>query len=549
MKLECHCLPALPPLAWLCELRHGQETACLLHGRDVEFGESFFHDGAWCGPFAEGGFADLPNFGSGARTDARGITFHPPDHVLEGLFLITEETDEGRRLCISNSLAFLLARTGNEIDRSRIDYLPLFARSLAGIGQHSLPLPIAGGKTVTHHFYHALRIAPDLIPHTVIKHRHEDFHDYESFIAMYRRHAKALFANAADPARKRCYRPLSTLSTGYDSTALTAIVAPVGCRRAFSFGESRPRGGVVEHDGGEEIGRAMGIEVIMLDRLAYRAADDMPELETMGVGNEMSSARHLLRGSVFLSGYFSGALWDIHFADINDELRAADGGHTMGEMRLHNGYVHAPFGFVAGRQLQQLNEIGLSEDMKPWRLFTDYDRPISRRVVEEAGVPRTAFGQKKKAAGVFYRFEGLRETMAPRSYADYMAFHEAHAPGTGALARRLNALRYRLWDLNHRAQEKLMRITHKKWPFRVRIPLLFPQVPRISEASLLFPWAVSRMTERYRAHLAGSGLLPAGKRASMAACPGQERKPHVASVSDRSLLLAHTERLEDFHCT
>jgi hypothetical protein len=33
--------------------------------------------------------------------------------------------------------------------------------------------------------------------------------------------------------------------------------------------------------------------------------------------------------------------------------------------------------------------------MIPWRLNNSYDRPIPRRIAEEAGVPRHLFGQKK----------------------------------------------------------------------------------------------------------------------------------------------------------
>ena len=36
--------------------------------------------------------------------------------------------------------------------------------------------------------------------------------------------------------------------------------------------------------------------------------------------------------------------------------------------------------------------------MEPWRVHTNYDRPIPRRIAEEAGVPRELFGNKKRAA-------------------------------------------------------------------------------------------------------------------------------------------------------
>ena len=34
--------------------------------------------------------------------------------------------------------------------------------------------------------------------------------------------------------------------------------------------------------------------------------------------------------------------------------------------------------------------------MKPWSVAKSYDRPIARRIAEEAGVPRHLFGQVKK---------------------------------------------------------------------------------------------------------------------------------------------------------
>ena len=40
--------------------------------------------------------------------------------------------------------------------------------------------------------------------------------------------------------------------------------------------------------------------------------------------------------------------------------------------------------------------------MDDWRLNNDYDRPIPRRLAEEAGLPRDSFGQKKMATTVSY---------------------------------------------------------------------------------------------------------------------------------------------------
>ena len=40
----------------------------------------------------------------------------------------------------------------------------------------------------------------------------------------------------------------------------------------------------------------------------------------------------------------------------------------------------------------------MSNEMDPYRIGGNYDRPVPRRIVEEAGVARLLFGQTKKAA-------------------------------------------------------------------------------------------------------------------------------------------------------
>ena len=46
--------------------------------------------------------------------------------------------------------------------------------------------------------------------------------------------------------------------------------------------------------------------------------------------------------------------------------------------------------------------------MKPWQLGNKYDRPIPRRIVEEAGVSREMFGIAKHGAGVSMHLDSKR---------------------------------------------------------------------------------------------------------------------------------------------
>jgi len=47
-------------------------------------------------------------------------------------------------------------------------------------------------------------------------------------------------------------------------------------------------------------------------------------------------------------------------------------------------------------QIEDIVRISRSPEMASWRLNTDYDRPIPRRIAENAGVARHHFGMKKK---------------------------------------------------------------------------------------------------------------------------------------------------------
>jgi len=68
----------------------------------------------------------------------------------------------------------------------------------------------------------------------------------------------------------------------------------------------------------------------------------------------------------------------------------------MIEMRLRTNFVHLPPAYFGAGRADRLLAISKSEEMAPWTLWNEYDRPIARRMIEEAGVPRELFGQTKK---------------------------------------------------------------------------------------------------------------------------------------------------------
>jgi hypothetical protein len=92
-----------------------------------------------------------------------------------------------------------------------------------------------------------------------------------------------------------------------------------------------------------------------------------------------------------------------HPGAIDSTLRRWDlGCHGLAEVRLVVGFIHLPMPFIGARQRQDILRITESAEMKPWRLGNAYDRPIPRRIAEQAGVPRHLFGQVKTGSVVIF---------------------------------------------------------------------------------------------------------------------------------------------------
>jgi hypothetical protein len=113
-----------------------------------------------------------------------------------------------------------------------------------------------------------------------------------------------------------------------------------------------------------------------------------------------------VEGSVLLTGFHGDKIWS-KGADPRDFLERGDvSGSSLGEFRLRCGFVHVPVPFIGALHHRAVASISDSEDMAPWSIGGWYDRPIPRRIAEEAGIRRTSFGQSKKAASLLSLADG-----------------------------------------------------------------------------------------------------------------------------------------------
>ena len=449
-----------------------------------------FFEGAWAGSFEEMDFQRAECFGSGAIVDANGITFTPPDHILERLHIHRTDTV----LTISNSLPMVMSRTNVTCDVTRSDYHVLLGRIIRGLDHHTIKLPMANDQQITLWHWHHLHIDTDLQMTKRTKDRRTRFADYADYTSYISGCMARIFENAASDNRKERFDPIGTISSGYDSTAITALANDHGCTEAITFPQSRGAlGREAEDDSGAEASQVLGLNVHLVDRLSYRTHSGLPEIDGYGAGSELLSARDLLNNRVLMTGFLGDTMWDREPGmDASYLVIPTIAGHNLGEMRLTANFLMFPVPFLGCQGHADIVKISQSEDMRPWAMQNDYDRPICRRIAEDRGVPRASFGVKKKAAGVYFREEGLSATMTPLSYEDYESYR---LENTGVSLPRANFADRRIVWL--RFANRILRKISKGIP-GVQKSIQLDATPGITtQGALLFQWSLHHLVSRY----------------------------------------------------
>ena len=226
----------LPPLAWLLDLRTQPPT--LVCGSDVEIFDDGFFEGCWAGDFPARDFDTARHvFGSGARQAGESWLVVSPSHTMEAIYLLVRETGH----LVSNSLAFLCAWADIALPFDRGIAARLFSAS-DGVENYERELFQGPGWSIRRACFDNLAIGPDGLRYQVkpaVEARFSDFSAYETYLLAA---LAAVAANGADPLRRFRYELSSTCSSGYDSTACTALAAKLGARRAFTISGARGGG-------------------------------------------------------------------------------------------------------------------------------------------------------------------------------------------------------------------------------------------------------------------------------------------------------------------
>jgi len=263
--------------------------------------------------------------------------------------------------------------------------------------------------------------------------------DYAAYAGFLDGVVRRVSANAAHPARRRTYRPVTAISRGYDSTAVSVLARGAGCREAVTFRKSASADGYVDDDG-TRIADLLGLRTTEYDRAGFLALPGIPDAEfylgfrPTATDRAMAVMASQLEGALFLSARDLVHFWSAAGPRAAPRLASpsaqAAHGASLGELRLRTGFLHFPVPYAGAIHSAAVRRISESA---PWSVGGEYDRPIPRRIAEEAGVPRELFGQRKQGGG-----DRTAPALSAAGARDFRAFCAAHdaarrvgAPATG----------------------------------------------------------------------------------------------------------------------
>jgi len=498
-----------PALAYAIEIVAGRAVVSAVCGPAVEVDDLGLFAGAWAGPFELGSIEHAAtSIGTAIRFTATGIVAVAGTASASQLYFCRI----GPRLVVSNSLAFALAKAQDQLVTSYPFYPQDLCTFVFGSHRYQQAVPTQRGQLSI--FYGAMSISEDLYLKPAAVPEPPRFSDFESYRTYLETETKAIFANAADPRRSVRYLPLAALSAGYDSPAAAVIARDAGCTDGVTFGQPVDRA-ESDEDSGAAIAATLGLKIKEYRTFAYREREDMPELEfiasSFGAGQVyLTATGAALTGRLVVSGYGGDRIWERNFAKkARPHFPIYIGGYSQNEFYLRAPALDFSVPLIGARRFDDVGAISRSVAMAPWSIGGHYDRPIARRIVEEAGVSRGTFATRKRRVTPDYdnlsrRAVNLDRFFSPASRVAFDAWFATNRP-----IKRSQALRHRLLSdsvgrilWSNKTSRALGRFGIEWPPLPTR--LLRLKVP-VRKNAFVFNWAVSEMIRRYQEVLARNG--------------------------------------------
>jgi hypothetical protein len=511
-RLRCRELPELPRLAWLAVCDPARGDVLVHHGTGVECRDGWLVEGVWDGEFRLGAFhASDHFFGTGIRVVGGDVYFVPSSALVNRLVYCRHRG----HLLASNSLALLLAFTGAELDPQH-DYRAETYTMRQGEAAYRKEFAVLHAEIPSFFQVYGECLvmgAGDLIARST--RRVPAVPSYARYRELVAAALQRVAHNAASSDRRMPMRAFATVSSGYDSAAAAVLVKDLGIEACFTSRYSNshipwwlsPRAGI---DDGGPIAERLGLKTVYLDRGAPPAGDD--ELYFLAPGCAPTTvplhslARHIERGgrpAVLFTGFLGDEVWDVNPWERAYQTAGVVRGDTtalmLTEIRLKSGFVNVAVPSLLARGIRDIAALSAAPEMAPWRRGGDYDRPIPRRILEEAGVPARLFGRRKKAIVRTYSYP-MNPALRRAFFADLRARH-GRGGGFVRLHDAANAVAFWLYRGYHLARRALARVPPPDTP-----AVLVGR--RFNFSYLLFLWAARTLSGRLGAALRSREVGP-----------------------------------------
>jgi hypothetical protein len=499
LKFSYQHLSSLPVNGWSAVIRKQVDVIRVFHGSGVETRDQFFAEAVWNDRFdAEGMGRATLFFGTACMIRGKEAVFMTSSDQTAPLYSLQRKEE----IILSNSIIHLMTLAGTAPLKAYPFYTyDLVRNSRAGIGQPAGTLFHSGSGVLKVHFNTRIsvngRLKMGFSPYLTVP----EPVNYTSLLSIYKAEIGRLFENGADEARGFKYSQTVLCSSGYDSLANAVVCAGLGSRRFISVVDSRLASPGA--DSGKVPLGFLGLEVHEVDRLVHISNSNSCDAEfgLTSIHNYpfLSAFEDQLGHSLLVNGSLGDVIWSVrhHRMSGNDWK---DWGLFLlpclssSEHRLRVGYIDVSPQSMFVRHAQAVFRIASSDEMDFFRIDPGYDRPIPRRIIEEAGIPRGSFATRKMRTAVV----GFTNPVNMHSDAReaYCSFVERSVP-TGPI-RWFSKCMYAMEDFLYRQWFSRHQQRRNDHPDRIRLVAVDgPRIPVSWSQSFLFQWSVDSLKERY----------------------------------------------------
>lgn len=413
----------LPALAWLATISKNDETIKVSCGEAVVTSNEWFAAGVWNGDLQKGEIDTCSTCcctGMKINTKSGGVNLITPNHLQETVFAI--ETDG--KLYVSNSMTFVLVASGSKLIKKYKAYVADMGSILYGLKSDKLvkQSPLCNGRKLQYFRCCIAEIHRDLQIKEKTRHSGLEFRNFSDYKQKLIDILEAINNNATDKTRKMPYGMIGTISRGYDAPSVCALAKNVGCSEVFTFVDN------ADDDGTENANILGYTNIHRVNSKEYKSNEKLLEAEAFASGETdpvFINFEDLYRDKLLLLGERGDSVYERLHSNANNDFdfhvgnQLSQASQTIFENMLKNNSIVIAVPLIGGDRWTDLKRISNSEDMKPFSVGKHYDRPISRRLLEDAGVKREMFGQRKYGGGISYSldtFGRMRSKMSVKSF-------------------------------------------------------------------------------------------------------------------------------------